>query len=500
MPVELARLFALVLSLVGPAPVDSPKALQLKPGDPIVCIGDSITAMGGYIHDMQDVLNGQYPDLKIPPIINAGISGQKIEDLLPRFQKDVVDRKPAYVTISVGINNVWWGGSPNYKENLAKMVDMAQAAGIKVILLTPTLITEDPNAEKNKQLLPYVAAEKEIAAEKKCQVVDLHQMFLDALARKDVGLPLTGDGVHMAAPGDAIMALGVLRALGVPDSKLTESSLAVALRTTCGVKGTPSELADKLAKPAADFLPALGKAMGDKNPVVVEDAVRSIAVIGKSNPGAMKFARETLDKAIAANNIPEPLAYAFRQCLAVRFMKTDDTTSGNWKGVYGAEGAVIVGDAAMSPTSAVVAAANKTDNTWNGATNDPRALQKSDSAKDRIAACWVGPQWSAFDIDIKFPEDGKEHQAALYCLDWEGNGGFFGNGRAMRVEVRDPGTEAILDTRTVRKFNKGKYLVWNLKGHVTLHIVQVDGFNAVASGVFFDFPGAGLQTNRNGNR
>jgi hypothetical protein len=31
---------------------------------------------------------------------------------------------------------------------------------------------------------------------------------------------LTGDGVHMKPLGDAIMAVGVLRALGVPDEKL----------------------------------------------------------------------------------------------------------------------------------------------------------------------------------------------------------------------------------------------------------------------------------------
>jgi hypothetical protein len=202
----------------------------------------------------------------------------------------------------------------------------------------------------------------------------------------------------------------------------------------------------------------------------------------------MKAAREMLDKAIAANTIPEGLAYAFRQRLAVRFVKTDETTSGSWKGAYGAEGAVVVGDKAAAPTGAVVTPAKKSDATWSGATNDARALQKNAGSADRIAACWAGPQWGAFDIDIRFPEDGKEHQAAVYCLDWEGNGGFFGNGRAMRVEVRDPGTGVVLDTQTVKKFSKGKYLVWNLKGHVTLHVVQTDGFTAVVSGIFFDAP------------
>jgi hypothetical protein len=34
------------------------------------------------------------------------------------------------------------------------------------------------------------------------------------------GTWLTGDGVHMKPLGDAIMAAGVLRALGVPDAKV----------------------------------------------------------------------------------------------------------------------------------------------------------------------------------------------------------------------------------------------------------------------------------------
>ena len=110
-----------------------------------------------------------------------------------------------------------------YKKNVATMVDQAQQAGIKVILLTPTLILEDPKTEGNKRLVQYVEAEKQIAAEKKCQVVDLHGMFLAALKQKPAGEKgnwLTGDGVHMKPLGDAIMATGVLRALGVPDEKL----------------------------------------------------------------------------------------------------------------------------------------------------------------------------------------------------------------------------------------------------------------------------------------
>ncbi|MEN6450346.1 MAG: SGNH/GDSL hydrolase family protein [Thermoguttaceae bacterium] len=227
------KFFATVLALVGPPPADAPKQLQLKQGETIVAIGDSITRQGGYGRMVDAFLARQYPDLKIKKVVNKGIDGQKAEDLVARFQRDVVALKPAVVTLNIGINDVWHRlGKPHdekvlkaYKANVAKMVDEAQKAGIKVILLTPTVIQEDAKAEGNVRLAKYVEAEKQIAADKHCQLVDLHAMFLKALKKKPAmkGNAYTYDGVHMKPAGDAIMAIGVLRALGVPDEKIETS-------------------------------------------------------------------------------------------------------------------------------------------------------------------------------------------------------------------------------------------------------------------------------------
>lgn len=240
---DLTSILAMLLSLLGPAPKDMPQELILKQGDQIVAIGDSITQGGGYLKHTDAVLAAQYPDLKLPKIINVGISGQKAEQLVKRFDKDVIQKKPAVVTISIGINDVWHrlkaDHDPNvlaeYKANLGKMADMAQAANIKVIFLAPTVIQEDPKTEGNKRLPMYVGAMREVAAEKKATFVDLHQMFLDTLAKKPAdaktgkgGNWLTGDGVHMNTTGNALMAIGVLRGLGVPDAKITVPAAAPA--------------------------------------------------------------------------------------------------------------------------------------------------------------------------------------------------------------------------------------------------------------------------------
>ena len=233
----LAQLIASLLAILTPTPQGLPHELLLKPGDKIVAIGDSITAAGGYLKDVDAVLAAQYPDLKIPPIVNVGIGGQKAEDLVLRFQKDVIDQKPAVVTISIGINDVWHREAQphdphillQYAENVDKMVRMAQDAGIRVVLLAPTIIREEPINAPNQRLVVYVDAEKRIAEERKCVLVDLHQMFLDVLTKKPAdarGNWLTIDGVHMNARGDALMAIGVLRGLGVPDAKVKAADQA----------------------------------------------------------------------------------------------------------------------------------------------------------------------------------------------------------------------------------------------------------------------------------
>ncbi|HWE96590.1 MAG TPA: GDSL-type esterase/lipase family protein [Tepidisphaeraceae bacterium] len=229
----------LATSLVAFAPAQGslPGELQLKEGDQIVAMGDSITQDGGYLRNVDAILAAQYPSLKLPKIINVGISGQKAEDMVARFQRDVVDRKPAFVTISVGTNDVMHRlNAPHdekvlatYADNVSKMVEMAQAAGIKVILLTPALIQEEPTAEGNQRMAMYVGAEKKIAAEKKCTIIDLRDMFLKALAAKPAGETekwITRDGVHMNPRGDALMAVAVLKGLGVANDKICAADAA----------------------------------------------------------------------------------------------------------------------------------------------------------------------------------------------------------------------------------------------------------------------------------
>src|SRR5271156_5477915 len=102
---EFMSLLAALVQLLGPTPADQTPEFQLRAGDQIVAIGDSITQAGGYLRNIDAVLAQAYPELKLPKIINVGIGGQKAENMVARFEKDVIEKKPRVVTISVGIND-----------------------------------------------------------------------------------------------------------------------------------------------------------------------------------------------------------------------------------------------------------------------------------------------------------------------------------------------------------------------------------------------------------
>ncbi len=162
----------------------------------------------------------------------------------------------------------------------------------------------------------------------------------------------------------------------------------------------------------------------------------------------------------------------------VQFVKTDTTTAGSWKGVYGADGYNVIGDGTSYPSYVTVTPAGYASYTWAASTSDTRALQKASSTIDRVAACWYSS--SLFTIDLLF-NDTTTHQVALYVLDFDAWGG----GRTQNVDILDASGN-VLDTRTVSNFLSGQYLVWNLSGHVVVRIRNSNpASNAVASGIFF---------------
>ncbi|MBO7153528.1 MAG: hypothetical protein J6W67_06955 [Lentisphaeria bacterium] len=99
--------------------------MKLKAGQRLLFIGDSVTDRGrrrdtdtspseglfeplgtGYPHVVSGLLNAVYPDTLIR-ITNVGNSGNNVRHLRDRWQRDVLDLKPDWLSIMIGINDVW---------------------------------------------------------------------------------------------------------------------------------------------------------------------------------------------------------------------------------------------------------------------------------------------------------------------------------------------------------------------------------------------------------
>ncbi|HLK58437.1 MAG TPA: RHS repeat-associated core domain-containing protein [Chthonomonadaceae bacterium] len=163
---------------------------------------------------------------------------------------------------------------------------------------------------------------------------------------------------------------------------------------------------------------------------------------------------------------------------AAKFIGTDTSTQGTWKGKYGNQGYSIVNDATSLPSYASVNPIENSIYVWAASTTDVRALQKAASTTDRVAACYY--QNSYFLIDVNLT-DANWHQISLYCLDWETTT------RQQSVEILDAGNENVLNTQTLSGYHNGKYLIWNIKGHVKIRCTTLYP-NAVVSGIFLDPP------------
>jgi hypothetical protein len=162
--------------------------------------------------------------------------------------------------------------------------------------------------------------------------------------------------------------------------------------------------------------------------------------------------------------------------------QSDEVTHGRWKGTYGTQGYALAGDASTANPSlpAYVASVSLTgDSThvYQSSTSDPRALQQAaDGAASRIAAVWYAAP--SFTINVNMA-DTAVHQVTLYAMDEDSN-------RAEQIDVIDPATGQVLDTRQLSNFSSGVYLAWNVSGSVTFKVTCTAGYNAVISGLFFD--------------
>jgi len=110
-----------------------PAADYLAGGRNLICFGDSLTFGTGA------PAGKRYPDhlsrLLKRPVVNAGIAGDTTGDALARLQRDVLDRSPGIVLVTLGGNDLKNRMPADAAfENLKRIVERIQGAGALVVL------------------------------------------------------------------------------------------------------------------------------------------------------------------------------------------------------------------------------------------------------------------------------------------------------------------------------------------------------------------------------
>ena len=172
--------------------------------DRIVFEGDSVTDMGseqpvgeglfdnvghGYVRVLESMFAAYYPEVFLR-ITNSGVSGNTSRDLLERFDRDVVELNPDWVSICIGINDVWRQfDSPaildghvlpeEYEANLEEMITRVKNKVKGVFILSPYIMEPNKDDMMRKRMDEYVAIGKKLAEKHKCIFVDFQKMYED---------------------------------------------------------------------------------------------------------------------------------------------------------------------------------------------------------------------------------------------------------------------------------------------------------------------------------
>lgn len=211
--------------------------MRIEPGSKLVLIGDSITdcdrefpigevinnGLGnGYVNLVNALLTATYPDQHIR-IVNMGTGGNTVLDLAARWNSDVLAQKPDWLSVMIGINDVWRQfDSPlhpewhvpleTYKNTLENLIRKTRPQLKGLILISPYLI-EPNHSEPMRAMMDTYGQTVRALAEK------YDAIFVDAQAAFDIvmkdlhPMSLAWDRVHPGLAGHAVIARAFLSAI-----------------------------------------------------------------------------------------------------------------------------------------------------------------------------------------------------------------------------------------------------------------------------------------------
>ncbi len=197
----------------------------------LVFAGDSITDAGrrgaaapygnGYMSMVHSLMLARYPDLRLR-FVNRGVSGDTSRDLAARWERDVLAEQPDWLSVMIGINDVWriFGSNPHeappiteYEATLDRLLDQGCNAGAKLILMTPYMIEADQGVAMRRRMDRYGGVVEQLAEKHNAILVRVQAAFDVVLAHTPAN-NWSDDQIHPNNAGHAVIALAWLQATG----------------------------------------------------------------------------------------------------------------------------------------------------------------------------------------------------------------------------------------------------------------------------------------------
>ena len=206
--------------------------------DMVLFIGDSISdyerarpvgeglfnAWGhSYVACAGALLNCMYPELGLR-VVNMGIGGNQIRDLKVRWQSDVLDLHPDWVSVLIGINDVWRQFDcpqmpethvplEEYEETYEELIKETLPQVKGMILMTPYYMEPNTADPMRARMDEYGAVVKKLAEKYQLTFVDL-QTGWDRLFQHMHSTNIAWDRVHPNQTGCMYIAKQFLSAVG----------------------------------------------------------------------------------------------------------------------------------------------------------------------------------------------------------------------------------------------------------------------------------------------
>lgn len=177
---------------------------------------DNIASFGvGYPNLVASELMFKYPGEY--EFINEGVSGDRIVDLYARIKQDLINHKPDYLSILIGVNDVWHElnerngvAAPKFEKVYSMLIEEVKEAlpNIKIFILEPFVLKGSGTERYFDEFLADVKlhsqAAKNVAEKYGLIFIPLQEKF-DEASKLMPPTYWAADGVHPTAAGHALI-------------------------------------------------------------------------------------------------------------------------------------------------------------------------------------------------------------------------------------------------------------------------------------------------------